>query len=71
MLIDKANGLSGYGNGEPKIVNWPDALDRYADAVVGWNGESIVDAINSDSNDLYQPNGSQHDYRVIKRYSCG
>ena len=53
-----------------KDCEMPDALDRYADAVVGWNGESIVDAINSDSNDWYQPNGSQHDYREIKRYSC-
>lgn len=24
----------------------PEALERYADAVVGWNGESIIDAIN-------------------------
>ena len=48
----------------------PEALDRYADAVVGWNGESIVDAINGDSNDWHQPDGSQYDYRGIKRYSC-
>ena len=48
----------------------PEALDRYADAVVGWNGESIVDAINGDSNEWRGPDGSEHDYRGIKRYSC-
>ena len=54
-----------------KDCELPEALDRYADAVVGWNGGSIVDAINGDSNDWHQPDGSQYDYRGIKRYSCG
>ena len=53
-----------------KDCELPEALDRYADAVVGWNGESIVDAINGDSNDWYQQDGSQRDYREIKRFSC-
>ena len=48
----------------------PEALDKYADTVVGWNGESIVDAINGDSNAWHQPDGSQYDYRRIERYSC-
>ena len=53
-----------------KDCELPEALDRYADAVVGWHGESIVDAIDGDSNDWHQPDGSGHDYRGIKRYSC-
>ena len=28
----------------------PEALQRYADAVVGWNGKSVIDAIHGDSN---------------------
>ena len=36
----------------------PEALDRYADAVVGWNGESIIDAINGNSNEWRKPDGS-------------
>ena len=48
----------------------PEALDRYADAVVGWNGESIVAAINGDSNDWHQLDGSEADYRGIPRHSC-
>ena len=47
----------------------PEALDRYADAVVGWNGESIVDAINGNSNEWREPDGAKRDYRKIKRYT--
>ena len=53
-----------------KDCELPEALDRYGDAVVGWNGESIVDAINGGSNNWHQPDGSARDYRGIKRYSC-
>ena len=48
----------------------PEALKCHGDAVVGWNGESIVDAINGDSDDWRQPDGSAWDYRPIKRYAC-
>ena len=53
-----------------KDCELPDALDRYADAVVGWSGESIVNAIDGDSNEWYQSSGSLYNYREIKRYSC-
>lgn len=48
----------------------PEALERYGDALVGWNGESIVDAINGDSNEWYEQSGVAYQYRNIKRYSC-
>ena len=48
----------------------PKALEDYADAVVGWSGESIIDAINGKSNAWYKPDGSRQGYRAIKRYSC-
>ena len=48
----------------------PAALDRYADAVVGWNGESIIDAVNGNSNEWREPDGAERDYRRIKRYAC-
>ena len=48
----------------------PEALDRYADAVVGWNGESIIDAINGNSNEWRKPDGAERDYQNIKRYAC-
>lgn len=36
----------------------PAALERHADAVVGWNGESIVDAITGDSDTWYNRSGT-------------
>lgn len=48
----------------------PQALDRHGDAVVGWNGESIIDAINGTSDAWYNQDGSMHGYRSIPRHSC-
>ena len=48
----------------------PDALNRYADSIVGWNGESIVDAIDGTSDEWRKPDGNARDYREIKRYAC-
>ena len=50
------------GTGSPQAHN--------GDAVVGWNGESIVDAVNGTSDEWRQPDGSAWDYRAIKRYAC-
>ncbi len=50
----------------------PRALTLYADAVVGWNGESIVDAITGKSNTWYNQNGTSWEYRSdIQRHTCG
>ena len=49
----------------------PEALQRHGDSVVGWSGESIIDAINGDSNEWRKVDGALWDYRDIKRYSCG
>ena len=71
-----------YAHKEGKKIGWcvwqrgakgcelPDALKKYADAVVGWNGESISDAINGDSNDWYNEDGSPYEYRKIVRHPC-
>ena len=48
----------------------PDALDKYADAVVGWVGNRVVDAINGKINDWESPDGTKRAPRDIKRYSC-
>lgn len=48
----------------------PEALDSYADAIVGWNGESIVDAINGDSDEWRSPDGTRFAPRDIDRFSC-
>lgn len=48
----------------------PEALHDYADAVVGWNGHGIVDAINGDFNGWEAPNGSSSGPRKIYRVNC-
>ncbi len=48
----------------------PEALQRHADAVVGWNGEGIVDAITGATDAWYNQDGTPPAYRNIKRYSC-
>lgn len=60
-------GVWAHGEGGCEV---PDALDKYADAVVGWIGNRIVDAINGRINDWENPDGSICPPRDIKRYSC-
>ncbi len=45
-----------------KDCELPQALDRYSDAFVGWNGESIVDTITGDSDKSYRQDGSEWDH---------
>ena len=60
-------GIWAYGE---KDCELPKPLEDYADAVVGWNGESIIDAINGKSDQWYKPDGSAQGYTPIKRHSC-
>lgn len=48
----------------------PDALKNYADAVVGWTGNRIIDAINGRIDGWENPDGTPVTPRDIKRYSC-
>lgn len=47
----------------------PSALKEYADAVVGWHGNSIIDAING-KDSWEKPDGGQCDPLPIKRHRC-
>jgi hypothetical protein len=60
-------GIWGHGDNNCEV---PEALKKYADAVVGWNGDRIVDAINGQINDWDNPDGTACDPRPITRYSC-
>ena len=60
-------GVWAHGENECEL---PAALEQYADAVVGWHGESIVDAIIGTSNKSYDINGKLREYRPIKRFKC-
>ena len=59
-----------WAHGE-KGCDLPEALEKYADAVVGWTGNSIIDAINGKIDGWTNPDGTQCSPREIKRYSCG
>jgi hypothetical protein len=48
----------------------PDALDKYADAVVSWEGQRIIDAIEGRINDWQDESGQPREPRVIARFGC-
>ena len=49
----------------------PEALDKYGHALVGWNGDKIIDAINGDYEGFEDPNGTPSRPRSIRRHPCG
>lgn len=53
-----------------KDCDLPEALNNYADAVVGWHGNSIIDAINGTSGAWENPDGGTCDARPLKRHPC-
>lgn len=48
----------------------PEALDNYADAVVGWNGNNVIDAINAKIDGFEAPDGAPRGPRPLKRHPC-
>ena len=58
-----------WANGE-KDCEVPEALHNYADAIVGWTGTSIIDAINGTNNTWVNQDGSPCPERKIKRHCC-
>lgn len=60
-------GVYAHGAGECDL---PEALEKYADAMCGWNAEGLVDAITGRNNEWHGPAGELRDPRPIKRYGC-
>ena len=59
-------GVWQFGDKECEL---PEALTEYADAVVGWNGDAIIDAI--DGKDSWQkPDGTLFPTVPLKRHPC-
>ena len=48
----------------------PEALDTYADAIVSWNGQKIIDAINGSYKGFEGPTGVPSPARPIQRHPC-
>lgn len=59
-------GVWQHGDSECEL---PDALKEYADAMVGWNGDAIIDAING-KDGWEKPDGSPSDFVPLKRHPC-
>ncbi len=60
-------GVWAHGENECEV---PEALQKYADAVVGWTGNRIIDAINGKIDNWENADGTQRAKQDIKRYSC-
>ena len=58
-----------WAHGE-KDCEVPEALDKYADAIVGWTGSHIIDAINGKINGWESSDGTPVAPRDINRHSC-
>lgn len=61
-------GVWAYGEGECEV---PEALEKYANAVVGWQGNRIIEAIDGEINNWENSDGSQRDQHNIDRHDCG
>ncbi len=52
-----------------KDADLPEGLKKYGDAVIGWDGDAIVDAING-KNNWVSPDGGPRAGQDIPRYGC-
>lgn len=60
-------GVWAHGHNECEV---PEALKKYADAIVGWRAERIIDAINGKINGSENPDGIVSCPVPIKRHPC-
>jgi antiphage defense system Thoeris ThsB-like protein len=60
-------GIYAHGANECDI---PEALEKYADDVRGWQSEGIIDAITGKTNEWHLPSGEFRDPRPINRFGC-
>ncbi len=60
-------GVWDYGEAE---CDMPEALDSFADAIVGWQGDRVKEAIEGTINNRETPDGVLSATRDLPRYSC-
>ena len=54
-----------------KDCDIPEKLDDYANAVIGWQADQIIDAIDGKINEWQDSTGKERSERDITRYNCG
>lgn len=74
-MIDCANSLNRrivgvWAHEREEPCGIPGALEDYHNAVVGWTGNRILDAVSGKIEGFYKPDGSQGSPRDIDRYVC-
>lgn len=60
-------GIYAHGENDCEI---PEALEKYADDMRGWQSEGIIDAITGKVNEWHLPSGELRELRPIKRFGC-
>ena len=60
-------GVWAWGEKDCKL---PAALEKFYDAVVGWSGGNIIDAIDGKIDGFENPDGTPRGPRPIKRHPC-
>jgi len=68
---EKGKTIVGVWERGAKDCEIPEALDKYGNAVVGWNGDRIVDAVNGNYDGFESQNGTPMSPRPIRRHPCG
>ena len=58
-----------WAHGE-KDSDLPDGFEQYGDAMVGWQGNRIIDAINGKLDGFFEAGGEQIKPRDIPRHNC-
>ena len=67
---DQGKRIVGIWDSGEKGCDLPEKLDDYADNVVAWRADQIIDAIFGKINDWRDPNGHPVPERNIARYRC-
>ena len=60
-------GIYAHGENDCEI---PEALEKYADDMRGWQSDGIIDAITGKLNEWHLPSGELREPRPIKRFGC-
>lgn len=60
-------GVYAHGDADCEL---PEALDKYADAICGWQAEGVVDAILGKTSPWQTASGEARPPRSIARYGC-
>lgn len=67
---EKGKTIVGVWEQESEGCEIPEALDNYANAIVGWNADKIIDAINGEVEGFEDPDGVPSSERPIKHHKC-